>query len=289
MHDLADLDAIDWARPVNWSWPLNRGLVSWYSAVPGPGRAGWKSNRWRDLCGRNHGTLTNMDPATDWVGPRGRPGGFGALDFDGSDDLASAASFPFLSPPFALSCWFRPFTTGDAKYCSFIARGAAFENNSNYAFGWRRDASRIFCYWRNGATLYGSESAGSAAPAGTWCHAVAVLDSSSNLSVYKNGVLLFSDGSNSAPTDGSQPLTIGKPNSTTSTDLAFNGMLDDVRIYNRALSAAEVQQLYNESCMGYPNGLARIATPYGYAQEAAPAGDDINDPFGLSGFFGAAA
>ncbi len=33
----------------------------------------------RDLMQRNHGTLTNMDPSTDWVGSN-RPGGWGAFD-----------------------------------------------------------------------------------------------------------------------------------------------------------------------------------------------------------------
>ena len=42
----------------------------------------------RDLSGRgNHGTLTNMDPATDWV----TSGGKTALDYDGSDRIVLGA------------------------------------------------------------------------------------------------------------------------------------------------------------------------------------------------------
>ena len=38
-------------------------------------------------CG-NHGTLTNMDPGTDWVASNGKV----ALDFDGTDDYVSVAN-----------------------------------------------------------------------------------------------------------------------------------------------------------------------------------------------------
>jgi len=51
-----------------------------------PSVSQWGGTILRDLSGQgNHGTLTNMDPATDWV----TSGGYGALDFDGSDDLVT--------------------------------------------------------------------------------------------------------------------------------------------------------------------------------------------------------
>ena len=50
----------------------------------------------RDISGnKNHGTLTNMDPATDWVvGEKGL-----ALDFDGSDDYIEIANSPSIESP----------------------------------------------------------------------------------------------------------------------------------------------------------------------------------------------
>jgi len=50
----------------------------------------------RDSSGnRNHGTLTNMDPATDWVGtPYG-----GGLNFDGSNDRIALPDIPGLATP----------------------------------------------------------------------------------------------------------------------------------------------------------------------------------------------
>ena len=61
---------------------LWQGLVgAWSPCLSPPG-----GTILRDLSGRgNHGTLTNMDPATDWV----LSGGRSALDFDGSNDYVS--------------------------------------------------------------------------------------------------------------------------------------------------------------------------------------------------------
>ena len=43
----------------------------------------------------------------------------------------------------------------------------------------------------------------------------------------------------------------------------FDGAIDDVRIYNRALSAGEVKQLYEMSRVGSgsPDGLFRLYVP----------------------------
>jgi len=56
-----------------------------------------------------------------------------------------------------------------------------------------------------------------------------------------------------APTDGSNALRIGDDHGAN----AFNGNLDEVRIYNRALTAAEIAILKN----GQPAPTALIATP----------------------------
>ena len=64
---------------------LWRGLVGAWSPCLSP-RGGTVL---RDLSGRgNHGTLTNMDPETDWV----TRGGKQALDFDGSNDIVIASA-----------------------------------------------------------------------------------------------------------------------------------------------------------------------------------------------------
>jgi hypothetical protein len=83
-----------------------------------------------------------------------------------------------------------------------------------------------------------------------WYHVVAtyhyVADGTSVMNMYVNGV---QDATQITTAHGpinttTAPLTIGVDNYADPTRF-FAGTLDDVRIYNRTLSASEVQQLYN--------------------------------------------
>lgn len=75
---------------------LNNGLVAHY---PFDGDANDESGN------GNHGTLTNMDPATIWVA--GKIGQ--AIDFDGKDDIVLVDNDPSLEPSteLTLSAWIR--------------------------------------------------------------------------------------------------------------------------------------------------------------------------------------
>jgi hypothetical protein len=77
----------------------------------------------------------------------------------------------------------------------------------------------------------------------TWQH-VAVVFGTSEVKFYKNGKTYYS-GLFSATGSTRYPLTIGDIPSPHHS--FFDGIIDDVRIYNRALSSAEVQELYNEA------------------------------------------
>ncbi len=79
--------------------------------------------------------------------------------------------------------------------------------------------------------------------AGNWYHISGVYDNNT-LFVYLNGV---SDGSLSVP--GSDTISVGSQLCVgahqCATSYTINGIIDDVRVYNRALSAAEILALYN--------------------------------------------
>jgi hypothetical protein len=86
-------------------------------------------------------------------------------------------------------------------------------------------------------------------PLNAWHHFVGIIGGTnqSNMSIYIDGIL--SNGI-AGPNNGTfyQPTQnswyIGADTSGSVNSL-WNGLLDDVRIYNRALSASEVQALYN--------------------------------------------
>jgi hypothetical protein len=112
--------------------------------------------------------------------------------------------------------------------------------------------------------------------AGVWYHVAGVYDGSS-VKVYLNGQL---DGSNSVGsiTISYTPITSAGPNPSTfyfginhnannssptyAADLAypFQGVLDEVRMYNRPLSSTEIQQYYNETA---PPATITVTAPNG--------------------------
>src|SRR5581483_2830361 len=100
---------------------------------------------------------------------------------------------------------------------------------------------------------------------GNWHHLVAVYDGANTnggLKLYIDGVLA---GTNNAPSSllaTAHDLSLGsrEDTSTSGYTLPYYGMEDEVRLYSRALSAADVQQLYLASI---PPTAAFYAPPAG--------------------------
>lgn len=80
-------------------------IAAW---IPSLDTAGNGTTTLTDLVGSNHGTLTNMDAATDWVADTGA-GGVRALDFDGVNDHV-VFSPPAFSSTASFSLWVKPAT-----------------------------------------------------------------------------------------------------------------------------------------------------------------------------------
>jgi hypothetical protein len=81
--------------------------------------------------------------------------------------------------------------------------------------------------------------------ANTWNHLAFVIDSSGNYSAYVNGSVAFTGtGFTGLNTTTAKLVKIGR--NAESAARYFNGSIDQVRIFNRALDSGEVTQLYNE-------------------------------------------
>jgi hypothetical protein len=186
------------------------------------------------------GTLTN--------GPTWAPGDgvrSGALRFDGDDDVVNIpANAALATSDYTVAAWFKPDTENVA---------ALFEHN-RYTNNWYGlFPNPGFMHGRfansgtttmNGGTVYNGE----------WNH-VAITHSGSIGTIYDNGVVAISGTvGTDAPTLGSGS-TIGNNNSNE----GFEGLIDEVRIYNRALTPFEISQLYGgctQSCTSFDCGLA---------------------------------
>ncbi|MDP2703688.1 MAG: LamG domain-containing protein, partial [bacterium] len=75
-----------------------------------------------------------------------------------------------------------------------------------------------------------------------WYHLVGTYDGA-NSRLYVNGVQEDSDAQTCTLFNSVTAASIGRPGAYTSA-ISFNGQIDDVRVWNRALSATEVMVLY---------------------------------------------
>ncbi len=186
------------------------------------------------------GTLTNMS-GTEWT--TGRIGG--ALEFDGSDDYVDCGDIlNSLAVPFSFSAWVRK---EGADTVSIISTDAAV---NYYGFWVATDPSDgISVSWGDGTGSGPNDrrtkNSSNSIPVGTWAHVAAVVQGPTDMTIYING----SDAGGSYAGNGgpmvysSAPCLLAKTVQTAGQ--YFYGALDDVRIYDRALSAAEIQALYD--------------------------------------------
>ncbi len=247
-------------QQVNWASPLNQGLVSWWLALPG--RTG--GGTWFDLCGRNHGTLTGMDPATDWVGSA-RRGGYGALDCDASNDTVLFTS-PVSGLPLTIIGWFR--TTSSAN-----TTVAMVSSSSGSYTGLGVNAFAVLSYTNSAAAGNVNTTSTGTFSSGVWTMGAAVWESGGNRAAYRDGANKGTSSSALSPS-----LTDGCIGSFRNSSSYFNGQLDCIRVYNRALSDAEIFALYLEDMLGNPTTLNRIRRPLAFDTGAGGGGGGLSIP-----------
>lgn len=260
------LTSIDWTNPVT-DDPLNEGLIARYLAD----MSQWGSVTWRDLMDRHHGTLTLMEPATDWGTPQGRPGGLGALDFDGSDEYVDTNhTFAEVSDAdrLTISAWVNNGLTATET----IVGGRAVSANDGFNFRLRGgiggDPLELIIY---GGFVQISGASGMAA--NTWHHVSATYDQV-NVVFYVDGQQISSHAQTDA-IDLAGTVYLGALNNQGTSVGFFNGPLDDICIYDRALPAAEVERLYEDSRLGSPLTVNRSAWLVPAPAVAAPVGGRI--------------
>ena len=177
-------------------------------------------------------------------------GKFGnAGSFDGSNDYVSvddANSLDMGTGSFTVSAWVKPGSTANGRLAHKINAsnvGWVLDINTNTAGTVQAGFVRIVV--RNGTNIsYGADGS---LGTGSWKLITATINRSSNeLKLFVNGTQIGSTQDISTLTtslDNAQALQIG--GSTLTGSFYVNGSIDETRIYNRALSGAEVSQLYN--------------------------------------------
>lgn len=190
-----------------------------------------------DQWGSNDGTVNGAAVSNNAI--RGR-----SHSFDGTDDYIDCGGNSDLSSSgdVAVSAWVYPHNLPTAW--RHIA-GIGGVNNENYNLRINRDTGNPAFFVRDSSGTWHIVDAG---PVSThqWYHIVGVFDSSEQeIRIYLNGALANTTniGDNTLNTN-SQPFTVGAMENSGSMDYFYDGNIDDVRIYDRALSPHEVHRLY---------------------------------------------
>ncbi len=209
-------------------------MVAWW---PGDGSG-------EDLIGQNYGIL--MNGAAFGTGKVGS-----AFNLDGVNDYLNITSVDnSLRPTSAitLDAWIYPRDTGTDQHIISTAGSGPSPFGHDY---YLRLVSNSIEFRINDDPLW----AGGVIPsANQWYHIAATYDQSAGTrKIYINGALANSNGYSAAINTGHTHVTVGvnaRVAAFGDSLATFNGMIDEAGVYNRALSAAEIQAIYNAGSAG---------------------------------------
>jgi PKD repeat protein len=208
---------------------ITEGLVAYYP---------FNENANDESGNANHGTVNGAALATDRFGNENS-----AYFFDGANDYIEVLDSPSLRPTnLTLSGWFN-FSSVSPAIRSLIGKTVGSAWKDSYTM-WRHNSMK-------GAT--GSESefdelayAHSTNPDEWYNIAYTYNDAGDTHSMFINGVLAATEDNFVSIGYDSHPLIIGADVENEVLSYFFHGLIDDVRIYDRALADVEIEMLYDE-------------------------------------------
>ncbi|PZQ49099.1 MAG: hypothetical protein DI551_00150 [Micavibrio aeruginosavorus] len=160
---------------------------------------------------------------------------------------------------FTLSAWIKPHGLPNNGVERIVGKGIAY-NTANYAMFWSH-FTPVACEYRSDSGFIATPSAGSAFPADTWYLLTCTYDGN-DLKMYIDGELVQTTSSQMTPLVNSQAVGLGALGNG---DEKFDGIIDDVMIFSRGLSAEEVMDIYNDenTALAYESGLCAGASAIG--------------------------
>ncbi|MGI6607121.1 MAG: LamG-like jellyroll fold domain-containing protein, partial [Peptococcia bacterium] len=176
----------------------------------------------------NHGTIAGPTWTNGVVGK--------ALSFSGNG-CVEVPHHAFLNPRNALTieAWINPST--NMNWRKVISKSLG--SNTDYSIFQGSESNLAFSLKMGNVarTVY---SPANSVPLGEWTYVVGTYDGS-RVKLYLNGTLVKTINISGEINAHNEPLRIGGEKN----GAYFEGMIDEVKIYNEALSAAEIQDRYN--------------------------------------------
>ena len=161
-----------------------------------------------------------------------------SASFDGAGDYVDVNSFPFNeNRVFSASVWINMNSIDNVQYIIDMRKEDTSNNASTVMFD-SEDQAINFAIFGEGHWI----NSGKILVPNKWYNVVVIQNSAeNNLKIYINGDIYYDGHVYSLDTDET-PVRIGSRRFTD--DRNYNGLIDDIRIYDRALSTEEVQALY---------------------------------------------
>jgi hypothetical protein len=186
-----------------------------------------------------------------------------STEYDGMDayvDMSNPSNLNFdADNPFSISVWFK--RPSDTNAFAIVSKSLGFPDVNGYMLFVYNN--QVYFRIRRSASLFHQIISNSTHPFNTWVHYVVTYDGSRSgsgqgLNLYQDGIKLtnvqksgnFATGS----AQTSANFSVGSRESTT--DLFFNGNIDEVSVFNSELSESDVSTIYGT---GVPNDISSLS------------------------------
>jgi parallel beta-helix repeat protein len=210
---------------------LNRGLVAYWNFDEGSGTV------LHDQAGSNDGTINGAT----WKPTGGISGG--ALSFDGDNDYVQFTNPVRNTPPYTVAIWVKTAGLNAIRYA--ISNGGQTDNSYGFYFDEELSKGTVWQWGVRNQSGYGNYARQSGATT-DWTFLCGVWDgtlTANAVKLYVNGVLAGQSTAGACEVGSADDLRIGAPSNAL--DWMWLGLIDEVRIYDIALSAAEIDSLYD--------------------------------------------
>ncbi len=198
----------------------------------------------------------------------------GSLDFDGADDYVNMGDIQSLNSvtAFTISGWIKQ--TDNGSYNRIFGK----RNGDNNDIFFSSYLSKLYIEVGNGANTYGYWNNYSTISSGTWFYVTVVYNgsgasNSDKLKLYIDGVnrsMTFS-GTIPSVTANLSGFNFNIGGTPPVAEPYFNGVIDEVRIYNRSLGAQEISTQYNNQ--NAPAGFYSIGAEEIYVSGPSSSGN----------------
>ena len=222
--------------------PPPPGLLSW-----------WPGNDGRDIVGPNQASMKNG--ATSVAGKVGQ-----AFSFDGTDDYIEApgSGIPTGNSEYTVEFWVNPVNLskqvapapGGGWYNSFLfSRGLEATKLAQH-IALKTDGSLLVLHWAS------DWDTGFKLTTLNWWHVGVTYDGTTE-KAYVNGAWVFSKNLGGLNV---RPPNIKFGRHANYSRYFFNGLLDEISIYNRALTTTELKSIFNAGSSGKSKGVAVLGS-----------------------------